>query len=325
MKRMIVFLTLAALLISIPAVAERLYLASNQVQIVDVEAGSVVASIDIGKSRIRDMAFSSDGRTAYLAHSRGLAIVDVESSRVTGTWSDRVVNHLVLQEDENLLYSLQHAPGKSPEVVVYDLDTGRESRRFAVDARAWDLAVPPTGNRVFTTNIHTSRVSQFDRRSGSPHGHVQLLSSVGESDLDTYIAKSLASPDGRWIYVVLNGENAGIRILDALTGEPVRRIDLGHTAYVRDAVLSLDGSRAYLAAIDHVAVVDLTAGAEVAWVPVGRPHQGIAVSADGAKLFMANPIYDKGGSVTIIDAARFTVIGHVEVPAISPFLVAVVP
>ncbi len=325
MMRLIVAFTLAAAAASVPAAADLIYLTSNQIQIVDTEAGRVVGAIDLGRSLVRDVVFSRDGKTAYVAHSKGISCVDVAASRVTDTLSDVVVSDLILVHDTGELYSLQHAAGRPSEAVVYDTATGREIRRFQIVNRAWDVAVPGMGDRLYTSSIRENRVHVYDKRTGTSRGALQALSPVTEADANTYIIRTLASPDGRWVYVVLNGEKAGIRIVDAVTDEAVRTIDLDHPAYVRDAALSPDGTRAYLSAIDHLSVVDLATGAEIAWLAVGLPHQGIAVSPDGERIYMANPIYGEGGSVTIIDATKLEVIGRVEVPEISPYLVAVVP
>jgi DNA-binding beta-propeller fold protein YncE len=313
------------LVLAAPASGERLFVTSNVIQVVDGTAGTVVGSIDLGRSMVRDIVFSADGATAYVAHSSGVSVVDVASQQVRATWSDRVVTDLALRESEGKLYTLQHKSGEPYEIVVYDVASGQERTSYEVDHRALDISVPGAGERVYTTNIHRATVSGYDRLSGEARGSTPISSATSEADLQTYIVKSLVSSDGRSVYVVMNGENAGIRVVDALTGEPLQTISLGHPAYVRDAVLSPDGTRAYLSAIDHLSVVDLASGKEIAWAPIALPHQGIAISPQGDRLYVANPIYEEGGSVTIVDASSFEVVGRVEVPEISPFRVAVVP
>ena len=57
--------------------AERLYVSSNQVRVVDVDTRTVETTIDLGESYVRDMVFNPDGTIAYIAHSKGIALVDV--------------------------------------------------------------------------------------------------------------------------------------------------------------------------------------------------------------------------------------------------------
>lgn len=295
MKRILLVALLAAAVAS-GAPAERAYVTSNQIKIVDEAAGSVVGTIDLGKSFVRDMVFSSDGATAYVGHSRGIAVIDVATSVIRDTWSDRAVNDLVLRERDGALYTLEHTSGGPYEVVVYDAATGAERRRFAVDTRAVDVVVADAANRVYTTNLHRAQLTAYDAPSGEARGTFGI--EVDEETQSTYLSRSLLSADGREIYVVLNGEHAGVRVLDAETGAERRTISLGHPAFVRDAVLSPDGTRLYIAAIDHLSVVDVAAGIETAWVPLERPHQGVSVSADGRRLFVANPVYDDAGAAS---------------------------
>lgn len=323
MRRMIAGLALLSLAMGVTAHAERAYVTSNQVKIVDDELGQVIGGIDLGKSVVRDMVFTRDGSTAYLAHSRGIAVVDVDASAVTATWSDRAVNDLVLDEDAGLLYALQHKSGEPYEVISFALASGEVTHRHAVDNRALDLVV--AGDRLMTTNLHRGTVTPYDRASGQATDAVAISATATDAELGTYIIKSLLSADGQRVYVVLNGEEAGVVILDAATGAEVDRVALGHPAYVRDAVLSPDGTRIYLAALDHLSVVDLNQRAEVAWVDLGVTHQGIDVTADGSKLFLVNPVFETAGTVAVVDTGSFEVLARIDTPEISPYRVAVIP
>jgi DNA-binding beta-propeller fold protein YncE len=316
-------MALVSLALGVSAHAERAYVTSNQVKIVDDELGQVVGGIDLGKSVVRDMAFSADGKTAYLAHSHGIAVVDVDASTVSATWSDRAVNDLVLDEDGGLLYSLQHKSGEPYEVVAYALASGDVAHRHVVDHKALDLVV--TGDRVLTTNIGRGTVTPYDRVSGEATTAVEISAGPSTDELGTYIIKSLLSADGSRIYVVLNGEAAGVVVLDPATSTMVDRVELGHPAYVRDAVLSPDGTRLYLAALDHLSVIDLVAKSEIAWVDLGVTHQGIDVTADGSKLFLVNPVFETAGTVAVVDTESFEVLARIDTPDISPYRVAVLP
>lgn len=323
-------LTAGLVVLGATAHAERVYISSNHVRVVDVEARTVDTIIDLGESYVRDMVFHPDGTTAYVAHSKGIARIDVATSEIVGTLSDRPVNDLVVRADENALYSLQHTAGGPYEVVVYSLDDGTEVRRYGVDQKALDIVAPPGTDRLYTTNIHRSHLSAFDRTTGAEAATVAVDASViGETRNETYIQESLLSLDGRTIYVVLNGEHAGVSSYDALTGAHRGDVSLGHPAYVRDSALSPDGSRLYLSALDHLSVVDLAEEAEVAWVSLDAPHQGIAVSADGTRLYLANPVATgerpAGGTIAVLDAGDYSLIDRIPVDGISPFKVAAVP
>ena len=93
---------------------------------------------------------------------QALSVIDVAASSVRTTWSDRAVNDLVLDEAQGILFTLQHPSGGAYEMVAYELTTGNEVRRFEVDHKAYDLAVPGGSNRIFTTNLHRCTVSGWD-------------------------------------------------------------------------------------------------------------------------------------------------------------------
>jgi DNA-binding beta-propeller fold protein YncE len=314
----------AALVVAPAAHATTAFVTSNSVKIVDGAAGSVVGSIDLGKSFVRDIAVTSNGQTAFFAHTRGIAVVDVATSQITGTWSDRTVNDLVLREDEGLLYTLQHRAGEPYEVVVYTLSTGSEARRFEVDPKTFEISVAGSG-RLFATNVTRGTITSYDRLSGAVRQEVPVVNPTGATDAETYVSRTITSPDGRFVYVLLNGERAGVLVVDALTADTVSDIRLGHPAYVRDGVLSPDGGRLFLSALDHLSVVDLATKQEIAWVNLGISHQGISISADGAELFLVSPVLDTAGAVSVVDARTFTLTRRIDVPEMSPFRVAVIP
>ncbi len=324
MKRVILSVAVAALAVT-SADAARVYVTSNQVKIIDDVAGDVVGTIDLGKSYVRDMVFSADGSTAYVAHTRGVAVVDVATSAVTANWSDWTVSDLALDDAGGTLSTLEHKAGSGYRVVTYDVSTGDTVRSYAVDNKALDLTAPPAGGRVFTTNLHRGVVTSYDRLTGEAGSTLDVAPSATPDELGTYIIKSLISPDGGTIYVVLNGERAGITTISATTGETTGQILLGHPAYVRDAVLSPDGTRMYISALDHLSVVDLGTGTELAWVDLEVTHQGIAVSPDGSRVYLVNPVYDTSGSLAVVDARTFELVKRISVPDISPYRVAIVP
>jgi len=318
---------LAAAILAMPvtaAVAGRAFVTSNAVKIVDDGTAAVVGTIDLGKSFVRDIEVTADGRTAYFAHTRGVAVVDVATSRITATWSDRTVSDLALREDEGLLYTLQHRAGEPFEMVAYTLSTGAEARRFPVDQKANEIAALASG-RLFTASIAQGMLTSYDRGSGALRQAVPIIDPKGEDDAETYLGRTIASADGRFLYVLLNGERAGVVVIDALTSDTVADIRLGHPAYVRDAVLSPDGSRLYVSALDHLAVIDLVAKREIAWVNLGVSHQGISVSKDGSRLFVAIPVLDTAGAVSVVETQTFTLVRRIDVPEMSPFRVCAIP
>ncbi len=137
------------------------------------------------------------------------------------------------------------------------------------------------------------------------------------------------SPDGRKLFVALNGANT-LGVIDTATNSLTQQIPVGNAP--RQVVLSADGKTAYVsneggrpatpddftnlsdgtpivadtktggAITGTVSVVDLTANKEAEEIPVGL--QPTALHQDGSALFVANSNDD---SVSVIDEATNTV------------------
>jgi WD40 repeat protein len=112
---------------------------------------------------------------------------------------------------------------------IWDLATARVLRKIPGPGRNFRfLTVSPDGRRVAAW-ADGPQLSVSDLRSGE-----RLFAAAG---------RSLAySPDGRWLAVVLAGEENTVVLLDAQTHEPVARFR-GHEEYVWSAAFSPDSRR----------------------------------------------------------------------------------
>jgi hypothetical protein len=102
----------------------------------------------------------------------------------------------------------------------------------------------------------------------------------------------------------------------------VRRIALGHEAKWRGGVLSPDGKRLYINAVRRLSVFDIATETEIAWKPLDVPYQALDLDKTGKILYLANPMYDTGGSLVIMDALTLEPMSRIVLPELSPFTVA---
>ncbi|WP_190866384.1 YncE family protein, partial [Actinomadura sp. RB99] len=133
------------------------------------------------------------------------------------------------------------------------------------------------------------------------------------------------SPDGSQAYAAVTGGDTGpggssaVAVIDTRTDTVIRRIDVG--AAPRRIAFAPDGKDAYVTTARGLAVID-TAKGEVAGEVPGIPDaQGVAVSADGSRVYATRPDADL---LYVVDAAHRTVTRRVRAGA-EPWAVAAAP
>ena len=155
-----------------------------------------------------------------------------------------------------------------------------------------DVAVTPDGSKAYVANSGSGTVSVIDTATNTVVATIPIAGSP---------SSVAATPDG---VSVLVAHGADMSVIDTATDTPSALVPLTHPA---DRIaIRPDGLRAYvsLPGFDQVAVVDVTSRTQIQSIPVGAQPRGLAVSPNGAMLFVAN----FGGSVTVIDTASHAVL-----------------
>ncbi len=213
------------------------------VRLWDVAGGKELRCLQGHADFVHCVAFAPDGRRAF---SAGGGFQDVDG------WK----------------------PGTDYDIRLWDLETGKETRRFK-------------GHGAL---IHSLTVSADGRRilSGSEDGTARLWDVDSGKELHQFrnirrraTGVSL-SPDGRSVLSI--GEDQIVRLLDSASGKELRRLE-GHTAGVAHALFSPDGRRALLGDWDQrkLCLWDVAIGKELAGItlePPQRPNR-VAFSPDG--------------------------------------------
>lgn len=133
------------------------------------------------------------------------------------------------------------------------------------------------------------------------------------------------SPDGSQAYAAVTGGDTGpggsstVAVIDTRTDTVTRWIDVG--AAPRRIAFAPDGRDAYVTTARGLAVIDTAKGEVAGKVPGVPDAQGVAVSADGSRVYATRPDADL---LYVVDAARRAVTRRVEAGA-EPWAVAVTP
>ncbi len=126
--------------------------------------------------------------------------------------------------------SLLAVAGQNVDVVVYDVASGQELRRWQATRLAWvnDLSFAPDGT-LLTAN-DDGRVVRWDARSGSQIAELRVMNEA--TDQDSYVGaptRVRASPDGSRLAVVTSHGNPAapnrLAVYEGLTGQPTFEID----------------------------------------------------------------------------------------------------
>lgn len=189
-------------------------------------------------------------------------------------------------------------------------------------ANAVDVAISRDGNRLYVVDSARATLSVIDTATNTVSGGIAVGGELG---------RVVLSPDGTRAYLT-NGAIDGLTVIDTVTGTVVTTVSVGDSP--AGAAISPDGNRVYVIhERDSVSVVDTVTNTVIDTVALGRattapdeyPNAGplaIAVSPDGARVYVANYTFDGYNSVSVIDTTTNTVIGTSPVGIYNSFGVA---
>ncbi len=285
---------------------------SDSITLVDARSLAVLAEVKVGDDP-RTAAFTPDGARVLVAnHGSGtISTVDVIAARlapeieVGGQPYGIVAGHSAGPEQADRAYVSLSALGR---VAVIDLATRAVIRTIETEPFPAGLALTGDESSLYVTHLYSGRVTPIDLFTFTPK---QAVSTGADSNLSQFVA---LSPDGSRAYLPQTRSNSDNPTLAYNTSVfPVvnvlaltqaagashltdERIDLATADQPVNlpfaAVVSPDGQTLVVAnaGSDDVSVIDLATGHAVAHLAVGRNPRGLALSPDGARLFVNNTL-----------------------------------
>lgn len=320
--------------------AKKAWVSSNHIQVIDLDSAKVVGRIPL-EEHIHDMEFSVDGASVFVASSHGLRVADAEKLEFVQKIDARPTSAISVSRGGQRIAAIHRADSESSqaarlaglplppsEIVIYAAQGLTVEHSFHVSGNALDVVLSPDGETAYVLVPHDGNVYAH-----ALNGDLQdTFEIVDQSQSHGSMMSELAlSPDGtRLVVPVTDIDQSWIADVDlAATREPAERIlkqELGHARRVQGVSWDEDGSGVYVSAVRAVVKFDRV-GLPVAWKRFPANYVDVEPIPGLDQTVMVTPTFSEkrgSGGVAIVDADG-TVLRTVELPDMSPFVVAVQP
>ncbi len=315
------------------------WVSSNHIQVVDLDDARVVGRIPL-QEFIHDIEFSPDGNTAYVASSKGLRTADANALNFTQKVSSATTRGLSVSADGSRLIAIHRSPSEDAlaarkaglplppaTLAVYATAGMTVEYSFAIDANSFDLALSPDGERIFVLVPQKGAVYEHTV-NGKLVDTVQLVDQVAAGPHASMLSELAMSPDGSKLVVPVTNADTSYLAEIALNGadEKVIQQDLGHARRIQGLRWDEDGSGVYVTAINHMIKFD-GRGLPVSWKAFPANYVDVQGLPGTDHAVVATPTFSKArksGGLAVLDA-NGEVLRSVELPDMSPFVVAVRP
>ena len=283
----------------------------NVVAVVDPAERKVVARIPVPPGP-HGLVITPDGRKVYVSSDGAstVSVIDAATDRVVGSVDVGPNPHgLAMAADGRQV--LVSAWGAN-EALVIDTATDRITTRVPV-ARAHNGAIAPDGKTAYVGSQQqgATAIVVIDLARGAERARVPLDRTPRALDV---------SPDGRWLYFTVAGDDA-VQVLETATRQPAGRIPVGASPH--HAPFTGDGRRALVPSQGpgELAVVDVATHSVSGVIGVGKTPHWVTASPDGRFAYVAN---EGSGDVSVVDLESRAVLATIPVGQ-APRKIAVQP
>lgn len=181
--------------------------------------------------------------------------------------------------------AILHAGHGDHEIVVIDLVQDRVVSRASLRQAFYGLCFDPAGKRLYASGAEFEVVHRFAFDGGYLGEHREFA--VGKIE-DTFVPAGVAcSPDGNTLYAACAWGDT-LCVLPVERPDTLKHVKLAPQSYPYAALPDLDGGLVYVALWGRaaIAVYDVKAGKFTAeWPTLAHPTE-MALSPDGARLFV---------------------------------------
>jgi len=330
--RRIIALFAFSLLLATPALAEEAWVASNQIRVIDLDAGKEVAKLPLER-HVRDILISQDGKDAWVAASDGLHLASVAKR----SWAAHPVDDFQItaldeggryvaalawptQADAKILRDKGEYP--AARVLLVDTRLRQVASSFPVEGHPMDLALGWNNSVVYLVDMEGQALWAY-RTDGKLLGTQDLSSGEAQQAVSTLAVV------GSDVFVAVTSSNGTqLRTLNT-------RLDVqGWSAEVQATVVPGAGRVRFV--VPDAKSGDLWLSSLGDMYRMGQSGlsgeqsydvrwTGAAARANGGLVLTATTFSDKNGSGAVAvtnEAGR--IVKTVELLDLSPYVAAIV-
>jgi len=321
-----------------PAAAEVAWVASTFVRLIDLDTGEPIGRVVVAEDQVvSEIAFSADGRRAFVASMGGLFSVDTLSLQVVQQLSsrptcsvsvagDRLAALHLLPAGEGLANRARDIPS-TVTLALYDLQRGEVAASTEVHGSPLRVLLSPRDGRALVLDSNEAVLGVYGA-SADRIGEIDLAPDR-QPDQPFLCADMGMAGDGSALAVARNTSGGSalviVRPQDDVTRSEVSVLDAGEFR-LRGAAFPPHGAEILITALGHVGRVAAGGGTPV-WRDVGHMASLVAPSPSGTYLVMATPVFDaeRGSGAVLIADTSGNLLRVAELPDLSPYTLAVQP
>jgi YVTN family beta-propeller protein len=270
---------------------------SGNVSVIDSVFDTVVATIPVGTNPF-GIALNPDQTRVYVVNqgSNNVSVLDTtfDPPALKATIAlpaGSGPRRAVVSPDGTRLYVTN---GTSNTVSVINTANNIVMSAIPVGASPTGIVIHPDGNHLYVANTGGMSVSAITLQPGPP--------TVVDVPVNGVSIDLAIKPDGSKVYAVLPLVSKVVAI-ETNGNTQAGSIDFGQLSLPQRAVMSLDGTRLYVASIgdfNRVTVLDITGAipTQVAAIELGTPQApvhpaGMTLTPDGSRLYVASSLDNK--------------------------------
>ncbi len=293
---------------------------SNSITIINTQSLKVKSEIKVGDAP-RTLSFTPDSKNIVVSNQgyNTISIVDIDKEVELAQYPVGSMPYGVVNNGDYAFVS-EFGIGR---ISAVDLSTGLVVGNVNVDEFPSAMALDSTGKRLFVTHFSSGSVSVIDLLTFAV---VKRITTGRDTNLSQFIS---LNSDASKAYIPQTRSNVTNEALlfDTTVFPVVNVVDLSQFTLLNSdritldtadepvnmpfaVVLSPDDKTAYLAnaGSDNVSVIGLDSNKGKAHIEVGANPQGIAITEDGANVFVNNVL---DGTLSVIDTSTLRVSAEV--------------
>jgi YVTN family beta-propeller protein len=253
--------------------------------VVDPDSGNVLGRVPVGQGP-HEVTVSSDGKYAFASNygtgpapGKTISMIDLAAMKEL-----RRIDVSPLSRPHGLDFAggkLYFTAEASKAIARYDPASARIDWQFETGQQTTHMVlVAKDLKTIFTSNIGSDSVSKIQQSSDGKWTQTLIPVGKGPEGIDL-------SANGREVWSA-HSRDGGVSVIDAASGKVTQTINVG-TKRSNRIKLTPDGKFALISDLDagDLVVLDAPARKEIKRLPLGKQPEGILISPDGTRAFVA--------------------------------------